>query len=136
MFEHGLCGHTVDFSRAIAYSRISAERGNQRGKYCLARVLEKGTGIEPNLEEAVSMMRELMVSGYLPAMGYYGWLLIKGTGRSVHLTAGRTLLTQAAEQGDLESCARLGEIAEGESGTRNSQRRCLSGTRGQPTAEM
>jgi TPR repeat protein len=77
-------------------------------------MLESGRGIPSDVTEALSLYRDLMLRGYAPATGYYGWLLVTGKLVGIDLPVGKSLIVQAAEQGDGDSYVRLAKMAIGE----------------------
>jgi TPR repeat protein len=77
-----------------------------------ADMLEFGKGVPPDMREAVRLYKLAAHRGYIPAMGYLGYLIFKGNGVAKNPESGIRILSGAAEAGDLASWMMLGDVME------------------------
>ncbi|PFB59137.1 hypothetical protein CN268_20030 [Bacillus anthracis] len=74
----------------------------------LATFLIEGTGVEKNVEEAISWFRRAAETGDVDSMSYYGGKLLLGETIPQDVEEGEKLLVNAYEKGDEEAANMLG----------------------------
>jgi len=88
-----------DYETAVTYYRKSAEKGNEKAQFNLARCYAKGEGIEKNQVEAVKWMRKAAEQGFAPAQYNLGCCYETGNGVEKDLKEAESWFRKAVEQG-------------------------------------
>lgn len=100
----------ADAVGAIEWFRRSAEAGNSRGQYLLARAYFRGEGIQKDDVEAYRWARVAAEKGFPMAMTLAARLLHAGVGVMTDRDAALTWLTKAAQAGDPEGQTELAKV--------------------------
>lgn len=88
---------------AIAEIRTKAEQGDAEAQYCLAKMFEKGTGVQKDPTKAVEWYQKASNQGYPKALYQLGLLYFHGKWVKPDEVKGESLIKRAAELGCSEA---------------------------------
>lgn len=110
-YQLGLNGITRDFNKAHYYCTLAANQGFTLAISNLARLYEKGMGVEQNFTEAFRLYKEAADKGHVPAQSKQAFLYEKGLGVKKDIDKAIELYVLAAGKGDRFAFSRLKELA-------------------------
>jgi TPR repeat protein len=107
--EKGEWGLEQSVSEAVKYYQKSSDHGNPGGMYFYANLLEHGTYVAQDPDEAKKLYRLAAAAGAVEAMADLGWMLIQ-EGEAAGIREGIHYLDEAAKQHCAAAHYHLGEV--------------------------
>ncbi len=122
----GGAGLAQSWSEAARWYRMAAQNGDILAAFNLARLLERGRGVERDATEAVRWYRKAAEAGLAKAQTNLGILLYRGDGAPRDLEAALRLFLEAARRGDAIGAYNAGVMVEKGRGTEADAKRALA----------
>ncbi|KAG0356066.1 hypothetical protein BG005_005006 [Podila minutissima] len=108
MYSHGWGGVDKSVDDSLCWYRQAAERGNATAQLTLARIYEKGQGVEPSDVEAVTWYRKAADRGNAEAQFSLGQLYDDGRGVKEDVVDAAQWYRRAADQGHVDAQVKMG----------------------------
>ena len=108
--QRRLISESKDFEKAAYWYKKSAEQGNSRAQYNLAKCYENGEGVVKDYEQAVYWYTQAAEQGDADAQNNLGLMYENGAGVEKNLEKAIYWYQQAAELGDANAQCNLGQI--------------------------
>lgn len=113
----GAAGLAQSWSEAARWYRMAAENGDPLAAFNIARLLERGRGVDRDAAEAVRWYRTAAEAGLAKAMTNLGILLYRGDGAPQDIGEALRLFLEAAAKGDSIAAYNAGVMTEKGRGT-------------------
>ena len=111
MYEYNDIGaEKTDWTVTVKWYLKAALLGNTRGKYCYARCLYHGNGVEQDYEMALWLFREVAEEGEDDALFYIGLCYENGFAVKKNIQRAVGFYEQSARHGDGYCCANLARL--------------------------
>ena len=111
-YRHGTGGKSVDYTKAMKYCRIAAERGNADAMNDIGVMYEKGQGVTKDYAEAVKWYRKAAEQGLDWGQNNLGYMYRYGYGVTKDYEEAVKWYRKAAEQGLAMGQSNLGTMYE------------------------
>ena len=108
-YRHGTGGKSVDYTKAMKYCRIAAERGNADAMNDIGVMYEKGQGVTKDYAEALKWFRKAAEQGHANGQNNLGFMYEMGYGVTKDYEEAVKWYRKAAEQGNAIAQYNLGQ---------------------------